>query len=262
MRTPTTIALGRSTPRCRRASATGRTRTATAHFSRLRRFPSGTSEYRAMTDQPGDGEHVDRRHRPAAPAPSQGHAERPRLGGRVGQEVDGDLRQLRHDQVDHQVAPSAEDDQRHGEHPDGDLDHPPRAGVADPPGDAMDPGKVDAAHPPHDRVVDDPRRDRRARDPVAVDQHGQDHGDDGADEPAGPGPAQVPGQRRRGARRASPRRSPPRTARWATIDDRRRCGDRRLPEIRRDVFAHWCTIAMWRTVTHRTCRCTSEPSAP
>ena len=171
----------------------------------IAQVPLGDQRVQGHDRQPGEGEHLDRRHRPAAPAPSQGDAERARLGRRVVQEVDGDLRHLRHDQVDHQVAPPAEDDQREGEHPDGDLDHPPRAGVADPPGDAMDPGKVDVAHPPHDRVVDDHRRDRRARDTVAVDQHGQDHRDDGADQPAGPGPAQVPGQRRWGTRRAASR---------------------------------------------------------
>ena len=43
IRTATTIAVGESTPRWRRASATSATTTATAHFSRLRSRPSGTS---------------------------------------------------------------------------------------------------------------------------------------------------------------------------------------------------------------------------
>src|SRR5215217_1112180 len=76
----------------------------------------------------------------------------------------------------------------------------------------MDPRYVDIAHPSHDGVVDDDDVDRRARDPVAVDQHRQADGDDAADEPAGPTGAQVTGQRRRGSRRAPPRGPPPETA--------------------------------------------------
>ena len=152
-----------------------------------------------------------------------------------------ELRDLRHHQVDHQVTPSPEDDQRHDEQPDRDLDDPPRRRVAHAPGDAVDARQVDVAHPPHDGVVDDDDGDRRARDTVAEDQHGDDDGDDRGDEPAGPGRAQMTGQRRRCARRASPRCPSPEAAGCYLLDGRPRRVGRRLAATGHDHLAHHST---------------------
>src|SRR6476661_3950833 len=91
MRTPTTIALGGSTPRWRRASATITTAIATT---------LGHQRVQGDDREAGEREHLDGRHRPAAPASPQGDTEGTRGRGHVVQARGHQLGQLGHEQVD------------------------------------------------------------------------------------------------------------------------------------------------------------------
>ena len=174
MRTPTTIALGGSTPRWRRATRDDRDDDRHHPLQPVAEPTLGHQRVQGDDREPGERHHLDRRHRPAAPAPSQGNPEGTGQRGDVVQARGHQLSQLDHDQVDEEETPSPEDDQRHVEHQDRQLDRPPRRGVADTPGDAIDARQIDVAHPPDDRVVDDDDVDRHAPNTVAEDQRGGD----------------------------------------------------------------------------------------